>query len=173
MAETTFMGVPRRLIPWAPTIDYGKCDFCMECADFCPHRVFERREGQVRLVVANPENCVVFCRACTKTCGPDALSFPNKGEVVALIKTFLAERTPVSAGDARSSTGDTQPRAGDARPGAGGAPACADEASAGTAEPPVGSAAQPQAHPKKEKQRQNEAQPHHAWQRQKEPEEDK
>ena len=78
MAENTFMGVPRSKIPWAPTIDYDKCDFCMECDDFCPHRVFERREGDVQLVVANPENCVVFCRACAKTCGPDAISFPGQ-----------------------------------------------------------------------------------------------
>ena len=78
MAESTFMGVPRSMIPWAPTIDYDTCDFCMECDDFCPHRVFERREGDVKLVVANPNNCVVFCRACAKTCGPDAISFPDK-----------------------------------------------------------------------------------------------
>ena len=26
--------------------------------------------GDVKLVVANPNNCVVFCRACAKTCGP-------------------------------------------------------------------------------------------------------
>jgi hypothetical protein len=28
----------------------------------------------------------VFCRACAKTCGPDALAFPNKPEIIALIK---------------------------------------------------------------------------------------
>jgi NAD-dependent dihydropyrimidine dehydrogenase PreA subunit len=88
MAESTFMGVPRNKIPWAPTIDYSRCDFCMECDEFCPHRVFERREGDVRLVVANPDNCVVFCRACAKTCGPDAITFPDKSETVALIKTL-------------------------------------------------------------------------------------
>ena len=50
----------------------------MECDKFCPHRVFERRDGDVQLVVANPDNCVVFCRACAKTCGPDAITFPDK-----------------------------------------------------------------------------------------------
>jgi NAD-dependent dihydropyrimidine dehydrogenase PreA subunit len=77
MAETTFMGVPRAQIAWFPTIDYDK---------FCPHRVFERREGDRKLVVANPANCVVFCRACAKTCGPDAISFPSKPETIASIK---------------------------------------------------------------------------------------
>ena len=87
MAENTFMGVPRDQISWAPTIDYSKCDFCMECDKFCPHGVFERREGEEkRLIVAHPNNCVVFCRACSKTCGPDALSFPEKTETVKLIK---------------------------------------------------------------------------------------
>ena len=86
MSEATFMGVPRNKISWNPTIDYENCNFCMECATFCPHRVFEHREGDRRLVVANPNNCVVFCHACSKTCGPDALSFPDKQATIAQIK---------------------------------------------------------------------------------------
>jgi len=91
MSDDTFMGVPREKIPWYPTIDYSKCDFCMECDKFCPHQVFARREGEVKLVVANPTNCVVFCRACAKTCGPDALSFPGKPQTIELIKQLRAE----------------------------------------------------------------------------------
>ena len=86
MSEATFMGVARDKIPWFPAIDYDKCTFCMECDAFCPHRVFERREDGKKLVVANPNNCVVFCRACAKACGPDALSFPSKPEIIKLIK---------------------------------------------------------------------------------------
>ena len=86
MSDDTFMSVKRDKIPWFPTLDYTKCNFCMECDDFCPHHVFERREGDRKLVVANPNNCVVFCRACSKTCGPDAISFPSKPEIIALIK---------------------------------------------------------------------------------------
>jgi NAD-dependent dihydropyrimidine dehydrogenase PreA subunit len=63
----------------------------MDCDDFCPHRVFERREGAVKLVVASPNNCVVFCRACAKTCGPDAIIFPDKSRVIAAIKQIRAE----------------------------------------------------------------------------------
>ena len=91
MSDETFMGVPRERIPWYPTIDYSKCDFCMECDKFCPHQVYARREGEVKLVVAHPTNCVVFCRACAKTCGPDALSFPNKQEIIELIKRLREE----------------------------------------------------------------------------------
>ena len=86
------MGVPRSNIDWSPTIDYSKCDFCMECDEFCPHCVFERRDDEERkLVVANPENCVVFCRACAKTCDPNALSFPDKKETTELIKRLREE----------------------------------------------------------------------------------
>jgi len=91
MPDDTFMGVKRDAIPWYPTIDYSKCDFCMECDEFCPHKVFERREGDRKLVVANPNNCVVFCRACSKTCGPDAISFPEKSDILALIKKLREE----------------------------------------------------------------------------------
>jgi len=34
---------------------------------------------------------VVFCRACSKTCGPDAISFPSKPEIVAFIKQIREE----------------------------------------------------------------------------------
>jgi NAD-dependent dihydropyrimidine dehydrogenase PreA subunit len=91
MSENTFMGVSRDKIDWRPTIDYSNCDFCMECDEFCPHQVFERRETDPKLVVANPTNCVVFCRACSKTCGPDAISFPSKPNTIAAIKRIREE----------------------------------------------------------------------------------
>lgn len=92
MSEDTFMGVPRRLIDWSPRIDYDKCNYCLECAKFCPHNVFEVRENEEKkLIVKNPENCVVFCRACAKTCGVDAISFPDKAKVTQHIKDLRKE----------------------------------------------------------------------------------
>lgn len=91
MSETTFMGVTRVKIPWSPVIDYDKCTFCLECDKFCPHQVYEVNQAERRLIVAHPEHCVVFCRACSKTCGPEALSFPNKTEVTELIKRLRKE----------------------------------------------------------------------------------
>jgi NAD-dependent dihydropyrimidine dehydrogenase PreA subunit len=92
MSEDTFMGVPRNKIDWSPRIDYDKCNNCMECVEFCPHNVFEvRNDGEKKLIVKHPENCVVFCRACSKTCGPDALAFPDKGETTRLIKETRKE----------------------------------------------------------------------------------
>ena len=64
--------------------------------------------GDVKLVVANPENCVVFCRACSKTCGPDALSFPDKPETVALIKKLhvVEAESKVGEGAADQTAGE-------------------------------------------------------------------
>ncbi len=92
MSETTFMGVERSLIDWKPVIDYMKCDYCMECVKFCPHQVFEVRENEeIKLIIKNPHNCVVFCRACSKLCGPDALSFPDKNMITQRIKEIRKE----------------------------------------------------------------------------------
>lgn len=92
MNESTFMGVPREKIDWSPRIDYSKCNYCMECVEFCPHHVFEvNMENDQKLIVKNPNNCVVFCRACSKTCGPDAIDFPNKNETTVHIKAVRKE----------------------------------------------------------------------------------
>jgi len=92
MSENKFMGVPRDKIPWYPEIDYEKCNYCMDCVKVCPHNVFECRESEEKkLVVANTENCVVFCKACAKVCGPDALSFPDNKQILNLIKKLQKE----------------------------------------------------------------------------------
>ena len=93
MSGAIFMGVPRSKIDWYPRIDLDKCDDkCMECVKFCPHDVFEARENETpKLIVKNPENCVVFCRACANTCGFDALNFPGKTETAAHIKKIRRE----------------------------------------------------------------------------------
>ncbi|WP_434512052.1 4Fe-4S dicluster domain-containing protein [Desulfitobacterium sp. AusDCA] len=92
MSEATFMGVPREKIDWSPRIDYDLCNNCLECTKFCPHKVYEVDEtADKKLVVKNPDNCVVFCRACSKTCGLDAISFPNKNETTAYIKKIRKE----------------------------------------------------------------------------------
>jgi len=93
MSDMTFMGAPRDKIDWRPRIDYSKCDdACMECAKFCPHDVFEVRETEKpKLIVKNPHNCVVFCRACDKACGLDAIGFPDKKETTAHIRRIRRE----------------------------------------------------------------------------------
>lgn len=92
MEGTTFMGVPREKIDWSPRIEYDKCNYCMECVKFCPHNVFEvNEENDIKFIVKHPENCVVFCRACSKTCGLDAIDFPSKTETTKIIKKTRME----------------------------------------------------------------------------------
>jgi NAD-dependent dihydropyrimidine dehydrogenase PreA subunit len=89
MSEETYMGVPRKKIPWYPIVDYNRCNFCdgdPQCLKFCPHQVYGIDKTQKKLNVTNPNNCVVFCRSCRKVCAPDALSFPSKPEILSLIK---------------------------------------------------------------------------------------
>jgi NAD-dependent dihydropyrimidine dehydrogenase PreA subunit len=97
MPEATYGGVPRNKIPWYPIIDYDKCDLCgrdPECKKFCAHFVFEvvEEHGKKKLIVKNPNNCVVFCTSCENVCPiPGALKFPPKKEVRDLIGKLRKE----------------------------------------------------------------------------------
>lgn len=89
MSEETYMGVSRKEIPWAPKIDYAKCDLCSsdpQCLKFCPHNVYGIECDPKKLIVKNPDNCVVFCRSCSRVCTPGALIFPSKPEVLRIIR---------------------------------------------------------------------------------------
>ncbi len=95
MTEETYMGVPRSKIPWYPRIDKQKCNQCdgdPQCLRFCPHGVFEHNKEQKEFTVRNPYNCVVFCRACQKVCAVEALGFPEKKEILQLIKNVREEK---------------------------------------------------------------------------------
>jgi NAD-dependent dihydropyrimidine dehydrogenase PreA subunit len=89
MFNETYMGVSRKKIPWAPKIDYNQCNLCdsdPQCLKFCPHDVFTIEEEPRKLIVNKPNHCVVFCRSCRRVCAPNALSFPNKAEILKIIK---------------------------------------------------------------------------------------
>lgn len=94
MSDETFMGVSRNKIDWYPTIDYDLCNDCMECVKFCPHHVYEVDEtAEHKITVKNQDNCVVFCRACGKACGLDAIKFQDKSETTAHIKAIRKEES--------------------------------------------------------------------------------
>ena len=89
MTEDTYMGVPRSKIPWYPIIDTKKCNQCdgePQCLKFCPHGVFEFNKEKKEFIVKNRNNCVVFCRSCLKVCATEALIFPEKKEILKVIK---------------------------------------------------------------------------------------
>ncbi len=85
-----FMGIPRRNIPWFPTIDPDLCSGCGECTDVCPNDVFAPNDTAGKTAVANPYNCVVLCDKCVSFCQSGALSFPDKEETKDLIARLRA-----------------------------------------------------------------------------------
>lgn len=92
---STFMGVAREKIPWWPRVDSEKCDGCSgeyDCLKFCPHQVYKPLTNPAKISVENRYNCVVFCQACKKMCPKDAISFPQKAEMLRIIKEERARR---------------------------------------------------------------------------------
>jgi len=94
MSEETYEGVPRKKIPWYPTIDYEKCISCGKCVEYCTLGVFEseEKEGKKRSVVKNPNNCVVFCTGCEEQCPVGAITHPSKQKTQKIIKKLRKTR---------------------------------------------------------------------------------
>jgi len=92
--STTYQGLPRDKIPWYPRVDYDLCIGCRECYDFCPHNVYEWDDEENHPVVANPYNCVVWCQACGKGCDQEAISFPSREEIRAIIDALRRGASP-------------------------------------------------------------------------------
>ena len=46
----------------------------MQCYDFCPHQVYDKRPDNKPNVV-HPEYCVEFCKGCGKICDQKAITF--------------------------------------------------------------------------------------------------
>ena len=91
MSEALWEGIPRREIPWYPTIDYDLCMGCEECINHCPGDVYDWDEAEAHPVVARQYNCVIYCMGCAKACPEDAISFPSKDEIVALVKQLRVQ----------------------------------------------------------------------------------
>jgi NAD-dependent dihydropyrimidine dehydrogenase PreA subunit len=54
--------------------------------------VFEYNKEKKEFIIKNPDNCVVFCRACQKVCAANAMNFPEKKEILRLIKSVREEK---------------------------------------------------------------------------------
>jgi len=90
-----YLGIPRHLIPWFPTIDAAKCVGCKECMHFCHDTVYAFDEATRKVYVANPWHCQVYCQSCTHACNKDAITFPDRRDVKAAIRA-LREQFPPS-----------------------------------------------------------------------------
>ena len=60
---------------WYPVIDHARCTQCGQCSDFCLFGVYERSDGQVKVI--NPRGCKNNCPACARICPSTAIIFPK------------------------------------------------------------------------------------------------
>jgi len=88
-----YLGIPRREIPWYPTIDQELCTSCGLCVNACKHGTYEFSDDN-KVIVANPYHCEVFCESCKFQCPVEAISFPNRGEFKLIIKDLRVNYPP-------------------------------------------------------------------------------
>lgn len=69
-------GIPRKEIPWFPTVDADACIGCTLCYLTCGRGVYEMQDN--KSVVVNPYNCMVGCGTCGTVCPTQAISFPDR-----------------------------------------------------------------------------------------------
>jgi NAD-dependent dihydropyrimidine dehydrogenase PreA subunit len=86
MAEKLWEGIPRREVPWHPSVDEGACVSCRACIEFCPSKVYDWDDERDVPIVARPEDCVVYCMGCARACPAEAIRFPDKEKIVALVQ---------------------------------------------------------------------------------------
>ena len=89
-----YLGIPRNLIPWFPSVDEAKCNGCSICVKACKHEVFAYSSSNKQAFVANPYFCEVFCQSCQFQCNEEAISFPDKSRVKEVIKKLREQYPP-------------------------------------------------------------------------------
>ena len=89
-----YLGIPRQLIPWFPTIDADLCIGCQECMTFCHDTVYAYDEDTNKVHVEHSWHCEVYCQSCTYACDNEAITFPNRREVKARIRELRAIYPP-------------------------------------------------------------------------------
>jgi len=79
-------GIPRAEVLWLPTVNLELCSGCQSCKEACPGDVYDWDGALGYPIVARPESCMVRCMSCATTCPEGAVTFPNKDDVVELVK---------------------------------------------------------------------------------------
>jgi NAD-dependent dihydropyrimidine dehydrogenase PreA subunit len=69
-------GIPRRDIPWFPTVDADACIGCSLCYTTCGRGVYEMRDNKA--VPVNAMSCMVGCSTCGTVCPVEAIRFPDR-----------------------------------------------------------------------------------------------
>lgn len=83
-------GIPRHEVPWHPTVNIDLCSGCQTCWEICPGNTYDWDDALGHPIVARPDNCVVYCMGCANACPEEAITFPKKEEVVAVVKELRA-----------------------------------------------------------------------------------
>jgi len=58
---------------WYPVVNEDLCVNCNDCVNFCSHGVYEA--GTTAATVVAPDECVEFCRGCSKICPTEAITY--------------------------------------------------------------------------------------------------
>jgi len=72
-------GIPRKDIPWFPSVDEETCIGCTLCFATCGRGVYDMKENKA--VVTNPLSCMVGCSTCGTVCPVQAISFPERDSI--------------------------------------------------------------------------------------------
>jgi NAD-dependent dihydropyrimidine dehydrogenase PreA subunit len=90
-----YVGIPRKMIPWYPTIDEAACTNCGVCAQTCKHGTFAVRTAPEKVVVVDsPYSCEVFCETCRFACPTGAISFPSRKSTRQILKDLRPQYPP-------------------------------------------------------------------------------
>ncbi|MCX6559286.1 MAG: ferredoxin family protein [Candidatus Aminicenantes bacterium] len=73
--DETWHGIPRKDIPWFPTVDADACIGCSLCYMTCGRSVYEMRDNKA--VPVKAMNCMVGCSTCGTVCPVQAIGFPG------------------------------------------------------------------------------------------------
>jgi NAD-dependent dihydropyrimidine dehydrogenase PreA subunit len=91
-----FLGIPRKLIPWFPTIDDEMCSNCRLCIKACSHGTYTFSDNLDKVIVANPYNCLVYCESCRFQCPVGAISFPDRKTIKLIFKELRLQYPPAA-----------------------------------------------------------------------------
>ena len=75
-STSVWHGIPRREIPWFPTVEADACIGCTLCYVTCGRGVFDMQDKIAG--TARPYECMVGCSTCATVCPVEAITFPGR-----------------------------------------------------------------------------------------------
>jgi len=78
-AQALWHGIPRKEIPWIPTVDADTCIGCELCFVTCGRGVYDMKDRKAE--ATRPYECMVGCSTCATVCPTNAIRFPEKAVV--------------------------------------------------------------------------------------------